>query len=94
MKTFLPSLKQAGLTGMEVYYKAYTPEQVEELRRTAKQHDLMPLGGSDYHGLGNADDREIGDIPLPEEPIRNFLDLGEDILARRAAGRGNRAQRS
>jgi 3',5'-nucleoside bisphosphate phosphatase len=93
METFLPGLKQAGLTGMEVYYKAYTPEQVESLRRTAKQEGLMPLGGSDYHGRGNADDREIGDIPLPEAPIKDFLEIGEEILARRSARRAKGATR-
>jgi predicted metal-dependent phosphoesterase TrpH len=83
MHSILPSLKAAGLTGMEVYYKAYSKETVESLRQAAERFDLMPLGGSDFHGLGNADDREIGDIPLPEEPIRRFLSMGEAILARR-----------
>lgn len=91
MERFLPELKRAGLTGMEVYYKSYTPETVEWLRQAAEMHDLLPLGGSDYHGLGNENDREIGDIPLPDEPIQRFLALGDAILAERAVSqRGER----
>lgn len=88
MESVLPSLKAAGLTGMEVYYKAYPEDTVATLKRLADQYDLMPLGGSDYHGLGNADDREIGDIPLPEEPVRRFLAVGDEILAQRRASTG------
>lgn len=85
MEDLVPAFKEAGLTGMEVYYKAYPPETVEQLRQLAEQFDLLPLGGSDFHGLGNADDRELGDIPLPDEAIDRFLGLGDDILAGRAA---------
>jgi predicted metal-dependent phosphoesterase TrpH len=85
MESFLPSLKAAGLTGMEVYYRSYPAETVEELRRAAERYDLLPLGGSDYHGLGNEGDREIGDIPLPEEPIRRFLAMGDEILSKRSS---------
>jgi 3',5'-nucleoside bisphosphate phosphatase len=86
MEQFLPSLKAAGLTGMEVYYRSYTPETVESLRQAAERYDLVPLGGSDYHGLGNEGDREIGDIPLPDEAVRRFLALGDELLKDRARG--------
>ena len=29
--------------------------------------------GSDYHGLGNPDDREIGDIPFPDARVAEFV---------------------
>jgi predicted metal-dependent phosphoesterase TrpH len=79
MESFLPSLKAAGLTGMEVYYRSYPPETVETLRQAAERYDLVPLGGSDYHGLGNEGDREVGDIPLPDEAVERFLTLGEEL---------------
>ncbi|MCE7927958.1 MAG: hypothetical protein DYG91_05580, partial [Chloroflexi bacterium CFX7] len=34
---------------------------------------LAKSGGSDYHGLGNPDDREIGDIPFRDEQVDDFL---------------------
>jgi 3',5'-nucleoside bisphosphate phosphatase len=84
MEELLPPFKSAGLAGMEVYYKAYPPETVKRLRGLAERHDLLPLGGSDFHGLGNADDREIGDIPLPDGAIERFLSAGDALLAGRA----------
>jgi predicted metal-dependent phosphoesterase TrpH len=84
IESVIPSMKQAGLTGMEVYYRSYPPETVEWLRTVAERYDLMPLGGSDFHGLGNEGDREIGDIPLPEHAIDRFLQAGAKAVARRS----------
>ena len=58
---------------MEVYYKDYAPELVEELRLLAEQLGLFALGGSDYHALPRQREREPGDIPLPDEVVMLFL---------------------
>lgn len=92
IESVIPGMKQAGLTGMEVYYKSYPPETVEWLRSVAERYDLMPLGGSDYHGLGNEGDREIGDIPLPEAAVSRFLEAGTQVVAQRGAGGSRRAR--
>jgi 3',5'-nucleoside bisphosphate phosphatase len=73
-------LASHGLFGMEVYYKAYEPPLVESLRVLAGRLGLFALGGSDFHGLGNPDEREPGDIPLPDAVVHAFLE------AARAAG--------
>lgn len=73
-------LASNGLFGMEVYYKAYEPPLVESLRGLAERLGLFALGGSDYHSLGNPDEREPGDIPLPDSVVQAFLE------AARAAG--------
>ena len=39
-------------------------------RRSRAKLGLARSGGSDYHGLGNPDDREIGDIDFPDEQVR------------------------
>jgi predicted metal-dependent phosphoesterase TrpH len=70
----LAELKAAGLKGMEVYYRDYSPELVEKLAKIARQYDLLPLGGSDYHALDNPGEREPGDIPLPSEVAKRFLE--------------------
>ncbi|MEX0800414.1 MAG: PHP domain-containing protein [Dehalococcoidia bacterium] len=69
----LSQLKAAGLTGMEVYYQDYPPDQVEHLRVMAEKFGLIPMGGSDYHGLGGPQQREPGDIPFPDEAVERFL---------------------
>jgi predicted metal-dependent phosphoesterase TrpH len=70
----LVELKAAGLKGMEVYYRDYDPELVQRLAKTAKDHGLLPLGGSDYHALDNPGEREPGDIPLPDNVVKDFLE--------------------
>lgn len=77
LELLLERLKAAGLTGMEVYYQDYTPEEVETFRVLAERFDLLPLGGSDYHGLGGPQQREPGDIPLPKEPVDALFKLAE-----------------
>jgi len=66
-------LAEWGLDGLEVYYKHYDAETVEAMRQLAERHGLAMSGGSDYHGLGNPDDREIGDIPFPDEAVDRFV---------------------
>lgn len=78
LETLLPELKGAGLVGMEVYYQDYPPEEIERLRVIAEKFDLIPMGGSDYHGLGGPQQREPGDIPFPEEPVERLLALARE----------------
>ena len=74
----LADLKGAGLIGMEVYYQDYGPQAMERLRAVAESFGLLPLGGSDYHGLGGPQEREPGDIPLPTEPVERLLALARE----------------
>jgi predicted metal-dependent phosphoesterase TrpH len=74
----LVEMKAAGLVGMEVYYQDYKPDEVERLRVVAERFGLLPLGGSDYHGLGGPHQREPGDIPLPDAAIERLLALAKE----------------
>ena len=65
LKQVLSELKQMGLVGMEVYYGDYTHEQVEELAAYAREFDLIPCGGSDYHASGNPGEPEPGTVGPP-----------------------------
>lgn len=46
-------LKTAGLDGIEVHYSTHSPEQTAFIGGLAKKYDLMPSGGSDFHGETN-----------------------------------------
>ncbi len=63
-----------GLFGMEVYYKHYEPEQVESLRQLAERLGLFTSGGSDFHGIERDNERQPGDIPLPDAVALAMLD--------------------
>ncbi len=81
----LAELKSAGLATMEVYYQDYDPPAVERLLDVTRRFGLIPLGGSDYHGLYGEDEPLPGQmaVPLPDESIEALLRLGRE----RAAGR-------
>lgn len=74
----LPEMKERGLVGMEVFYQDYSPVDIDRLLAVAKKFELLPLGGSDYHGLGGRQQREPGDIPLPDWPVERLLALARE----------------
>ena len=77
-----------GADGIETYYKNYLPEAVRFHEQLAREHGLARSGGSDYHGLGNPDDRDIGDIDFPDEHVRAFV----QFLESRCADTGKRGE--
>ena len=69
MEAGIAELKKVGLVGMEVYYAQYDDDTVRHLARLAREYDLIPCGGSDYHGLGNTGEPLPGTLGPPEETI-------------------------
>ena len=65
-------LTAAGIAGMEVYYAKYTPDTVKELIQLADRHDLIPCGGSDYHGLGNTGEPLPGTLGPPLKTVERL----------------------
>jgi predicted metal-dependent phosphoesterase TrpH len=65
-------LKAAGLVGMEVYYAQYSPDTVQHLAQVAARHNLIPCGGSDYHGLGNTGEPLPGTLGPPMETVERL----------------------
>jgi 3',5'-nucleoside bisphosphate phosphatase len=52
LRNWLPELCSVGLVGLETYYGPYTNEQVQSLLALADEFDLIPTGGTDFHGPG------------------------------------------
>lgn len=69
MEAGIASLAGIGLAGMEVHYAKYREETIRQLARLAHQYDLIPCGGSDYHGMGNSDECMPGENGPPLESI-------------------------
>ena len=74
MEAGIASLKKEGLVGMEVYYAQYDDDTVRHLARLAREYDLIPCGGSDYHGLGNTGEPLPGPLGPPEETVKLLED--------------------
>lgn len=52
LRNWLPDLCKAGMVGLETYYGPYTHEEEQALLALANEYDLIPTGGTDFHGPG------------------------------------------
>lgn len=52
LRSWLPGLCKAGMVGLETYYGPYTSEEEQALRTLADEYNLIPTGGTDFHGPG------------------------------------------
>lgn len=78
LRSFLLSLKEAGLTGIEGYYNEYTPEMQDYFQGLAKELGLEICGGTDFHarmkphieiGIGQ------GNMQIPYEVLENIKNI-------------------
>ncbi len=69
----IAELANFNLHGLEVYYKNYDDQTIATFNALAKTHGLIQSGGSDFHGIHD-DEREPGNIPLPDHIVTAFLD--------------------
>lgn len=75
LHALLLELKEAGLIAMEVYYSTYNEAQSAQLQALADKYDLLPGGGSDFHG-SNKPDIALGtgkqNLQIPYELLENL----------------------
>lgn len=72
LREFVRQLTACGLAGLEVYYPEHSPRLQEEYLRLAREFDLVPTGGTDFHGGATPDLRlgvGFGDLNVPEETL-------------------------
>ncbi len=55
LRSFIQSLKEAGLAGIEAMYSLNRPEDEAYLKRLAEEYGLLVSGGSDFHGENKPD---------------------------------------
>jgi predicted metal-dependent phosphoesterase TrpH len=48
--TLIARLREWGLRGLEVHYAGFDPHTVERMAAFANAQELLPTGGSDFHG--------------------------------------------
>lgn len=65
----LKLLKKAGVDGVEVYHPSHDEARAGRTLRLAKELDLLPTGGTDWHGgAPDVPDRApLGSLVVPEE---------------------------
>ena len=74
----LPKLVAAGLAGIECFYGAHSPTWTAHCLALAREHGLVPTGGSDFHGRSEHG-ADLGAVFVPPETI--------DLLEARRASR-------
>jgi hypothetical protein len=50
LETLIVRLKAAGLKGMEAKYSNHTAQDETYARKLCNKYELLPSGGSDFHG--------------------------------------------
>ncbi|KAL0335129.1 UNVERIFIED_CONTAM: 5'-3' exoribonuclease [Sesamum radiatum] len=69
-------LKDAGLHGMEAYR---SDGKLSAYCDLADAHDLLKLGGSDYHGRGGQQESDVGSTSIPVLNVHEFLKVARPI---------------
>ena len=67
----LPKLVAAGLAGIETYYGEHTPDMTARCLDRARKLDLVPTGGSDFHGRSEHG-TDLGGVFVPSETIERL----------------------
>jgi predicted metal-dependent phosphoesterase TrpH len=80
LEAAVSELKAAGLLGMEVYYANFTPEKVRYLERLAAEYDIIPCGGSDFHGLGNTGEALPGSMGPPLSTVERLEEAARKVM--------------
>lgn len=72
LQRLLFDLRNNGLEGIECYYSEHSPDMEKEYLQIAKKMDLVPTGGSDFHGAMAAEiklGRGFGQLRIPDEVV-------------------------
>lgn len=78
LEVLLPKLKEAGLVGIEVYYKDYGPDVIQRLLKIARKHSLIATGGTDYHAFGDGLEVMMGGALAPAESVERLFALADN----------------
>ena len=65
----LERMKGWGLVGVEAYHPDHNPSVRQKYLRIAKELDLVPTAGSDFHGEAVNPDRQLGEESMSEEEL-------------------------
>ncbi len=68
LEELMPLIVAAGLAGIEAYYGSHPPQMTAACLALARRYDLVPTGGSDFHGRGDHG-APLGGVFVPPESI-------------------------
>lgn len=77
LESLIVELKGAGLVGLETYYNGYSDETRQRLLGLSRKYQLLPTGGTDYHGFHDKAETMIGDSPVPAESVVSLYNMAQ-----------------
>ena len=87
LKNKIKELKEYGLDGVECYNNIHTTEDIEKLKKIARENNLLITAGSDFHGPITTPNVEIGkgknnniisDVPDMVEKIKGRKNMAQN----------------
>ena len=69
VESLLPEMVDAGLSGIEIYYKEYSQSDKTRFLALADRYNLIALGGTDYHAFGTPGEMVPGTIGPPQSEV-------------------------
>jgi len=78
----LTRLVTAGLKGIEAYYVDNTADDTGNLLRLAIKHNIVPTGGSDFHGRFKPDisiGKGRGNLRVPYEVLERLKSVASVV---------------
>lgn len=73
----IPAWIKAGLQGIEVSHSEHTPEDEKKYLSICREYDLLPTGGSDFHGEAFKAGVRLGGWGVSLDEVRKILALAE-----------------
>lgn len=72
-EAFVREMAGIGLRGLEVQHPSHEEATAERWREVALSLDLVPTGGSDYHGFRPGDEESFGTYGTPAEDLERLF---------------------
>lgn len=61
-----------GLDAIEIIHPSHNPKMVNHYRKVAQKFDLIPTGGSDFHGNRGYDANFLGQFMIPYDSVKQI----------------------
>ena len=80
LRKMIIELKDAGLIGIEVKYSNHTEKEEAFVKALSKEYQLLPSGGSDFHG-SNKPSMDLGtgrgNLQIPYEILKELREAAQ-----------------
>lgn len=79
----LVELKKAGISGIEVYHPSHNITHNKKYMKFVKEHNLLAVGGSDFHGYSEYDYYNLGRFYVDEEEFKLLKEKAKSIKSKK-----------